>query len=251
MDCHDAQSLMHAYLDGELDASTILEYEQHLRTCPACAPRLAEQKVLQTAMKADGLYYKAPDHLRDRLRAALVQQRAVRSVRFPWRWVAAAAACLLLCVGLGFLVAQFRLMASKQERLTQEVASGHIRSLQVENQRLVDVRTSNKHEVKPWLSERLDFSPPVPDLADQGFSLVGGRLDYVDGRPIAVVVYQRRKHVISVFLWPNRANEETQPRRETRQGYHLIQWSGAGMNHWVVSDLNLTELNEFVQGLRD
>ncbi len=251
MDCHDAQTLMHAYLDGELDASTTLEYEQHLRTCPACAPRLAEQKVLQTAMKADALYYKAPEHLRDRLRSSLRHQRAPRFARFPLRWVAAAAACLILCVGLGFLVARFTGVTPNQERLAQEVASSHIRSLQVENKRLVDVRTSNRHEVKPWLSERLDFSPPVPDLANEGFPLVGGRLDYLDGRPVAAVVYQRRKHFINVFLWPAPANENTQPRRETRQGYHLIQWSGAGMNHWVVSDLNLDELNEFVQRLRD
>jgi anti-sigma factor RsiW len=153
--------------------------------------------------------------------------------------------------GLGFLAAQFTLAQSKQERLTQEVAASHIRSLQVDNQRLVDVPTSKRHEVKPWLSQRLDFSPPVPDLADQGFPLVGGRLDYVDDRPVAVVVYQRRKHVISVFLWPDRANADTQPRSETRQGYHLIRWSNGGMNYWVVSDLNPTELGEFVQGLRE
>ncbi len=113
MDCRDAQSLMHAYLDDELDASTTLEYEQHVRTCPTCAERSAEQKTIQTAMKADALYYKAPDHLRERLRSSLREQPAVRFVRFPWRRVAAAA-CLLLCVGLGFAVARVSLDQSKQ-----------------------------------------------------------------------------------------------------------------------------------------
>jgi anti-sigma factor RsiW len=250
MDCHNAQSFMHAYLDGELDASATLEYETHLRSCPACAQRIAEQKALQTAMKADAFYYKAPDHLRDRLRASLGRQPAVRIARFPWPWVAAAA-CLLLSVGLGFLVARFTLAASKQERLTQEVASSHIRSLQVDHGRLVDIRNSDRHEVKPWLSERLDFSPPVFDLADQGFPLFGGRLDYLDGRPVATLVYKRRLHVISVFLWPDPTNAETHPRRETRQGYHLIEWSKGGMNYWVVSDLDPKELNEVVQRLRE
>jgi anti-sigma factor (TIGR02949 family) len=250
MDCRVAQSLLHAYLDGELDASATVEYEQHVRTCPACAQRLAEQKAVQTAMKSDALYFKAPEHLRDRLRSSLGQQRKARFANVPWRWVAAAA-CLLFCVGLGFLTARFTLAASRQERMTQEVASSHIRSLQVENKRLVDIPNSDRHEVKPWLSERLDFSPPVLDLAKQGFPIVGGRLDYLDGRPVAAVVYQRRKHVINVFLWPDTANQDTQPRRETRQGYHLIEWQKGGMNHWVVSDLDPTELNEFVQGLRD
>jgi anti-sigma factor RsiW len=254
MNCHDALTAMHGYLDGELDLSATLGYEQHLRDCPACAKGLADQKVLQTAMKADGLYYQAPESLRERVRLALRGPGAdrgerIRMNRLPLRWLAAAA-CLVCGAGLGILVALFALSPSRQERLAQEVMSSHIRSLQVDRSRLVDVRSSDRHEVKPWLTDRLDFSPPVTDLAKQDFTLIGGRLDYVDGRPVATLVYHRRKHVINVFVWPDPANEDSPPRHETRQGFHLIHWSGAGMTYWVVSDLALAELEELAQKLK-
>ena len=102
MNCHDAQNVMHGYLDGELDPSVSLQFEQHVGECPACSKALAEQQGMQAAMKADSLYFKAPANLQDRLRASLKKQSGARPVRFPWRWVAAAA-CVAICVGLGFL----------------------------------------------------------------------------------------------------------------------------------------------------
>jgi anti-sigma factor (TIGR02949 family) len=248
MNCHDALAALHGYLDGELDLSATLEYEQHLRDCPACSKTLADQKTLRTAMKADALYYHAPENLRERVRLDLHGHGADFGARV--RWKLAAAACLVCGVGLGIVVTLFALSPSKQERLAQEVMSSHIRSLQVDRARLVDVRSSDRHEVKPWLTDKLDFSPPVTDLAKQRFDLIGGRLDYVDGRPVATLVYERRKHVINVFIWPDPAHEDSEPRHETRQGFHLIHWSGAGMTYWVVSDLTLTELQEFVQELK-
>jgi mycothiol system anti-sigma-R factor len=250
MNCHDAQASLHPYLDGELDLTTTVQVEQHVQACPACAAILAEQKGLQTAMKADALYYKAPENLRQRLRASIRATHGGRRLRIRWSW-AAAAACMLLCVGVGFLMAHWTLAASRAERLAQEVASSHIRSLQAEKKRLVDVESSDRHEVKPWLTDNLDFAPPTPDLAKHDFTLVGGRLDYLDGRPVATLVYQRRKHVISVFIWPDATNVDTPIRKETRQGFHLISWSRAGMNYWVVSDLDPTELNELAQRLRE
>jgi anti-sigma factor RsiW len=249
MNCHEAQSILHSYLDGELQAPATLQYEEHLRECQACSRMLAEQKVLQTGMKSDVLYYKAPESLRERLRMSLRQQSGARRRRFPWHWVAAAA-CLFLCVGVGFLLAQWVVAPSQYERLAQEVVSSHIRSLQVEKSRLVDVRSSDRHEVKPWFTDKLDFSPPVPELEKQGFALVGGRMDYVDGRPVAAVVYKRRQHFISVFLWPDPANNDMRLRRETRQGFQLVWWSRGGMAYWVVSDLNPGELDELIQELR-
>jgi anti-sigma factor RsiW len=147
---------------------------------------------------------------------------------------------LLTRVGLG---------PSREERLVQEVASSHIRSLQWKH--LVDVPSSDKHVVKPWFNGKLDFSPPVPVPSTEAFPLLGGRLDYLDGRPVAALVYKRREHVINVFLWPGPANADTPPRRETRQGYQLIHWSRAGMNCWVVSDLAPGELNELAERLRE
>jgi anti-sigma factor RsiW len=254
MNCQDAQTMMHGYLDGELDLSASLQYEQHVRDCPGCAKTLADQKVLHTAMKTDALYYKAPENLRERVRLAVRRPSAdpnqpARIRRLPLRWVAAAA-CLVCCAGVGFLVALFVLSPSKEERLAQEATSNHIRSLQVNRSRLVDIRSSDGHQVKPWFTDKLDYSPPVTDLEKQDFHLIGGRLDYLDGRPVAALVYQRRRHVINVFVWPDYANEDVTPRHEIRHGYHVIHWSSAGMKFCVVSDLALSELNELAQGLR-
>ena len=249
MNCHDAQSCLPGYLDGELDALTSIQYEQHVHECSACSNALAEQKALQSAMKADALYYKAPDNLRSRLHLALRPGRGRRFRSVAWRWLAVAA-CLLVSATLGSLLTQWLLAPSKQARLAEEIVACHIRSLQLDQVRLVDVKSSDRHEVKPWFDGKLDFSPRVIDLAQQGFPLRGGRLDYVDGRPIAVLVYQRRKHVINVFVWPDAAQPDTQPTMQTRQGYHLFVFTRAGMSFWVVSDLESNELAEMVQRLR-
>jgi anti-sigma factor RsiW len=246
MNCHGAQSVMHGYLDGELDPSVSLQYEQHAGECPACSQALADQQAMQTAMKADSLYFKAPANLRDRLRASVKKQSSAKSVRFSWRWVAAAA-CVVFCIGLGFFVAQFASTFSGHERLTYEVASAHIRSMQAKH--IVDVEGPDNHVVKPWFNGKLDFAPSVPNLEKEGFPLVGGRLDYLNGRPVAALVYKRREHVINLFVWPSAATESTDFQRETRQGYHLVQWSKTGMNFWLVSDLDPTELRELAERL--
>jgi len=248
MNCHDAQTMMHGYLDGELDSSVSLQYQKHVGDCPACSKALAEQQTIQAEMKADTLYFRAPGNFRNRLRASLKKQAGAGRVRFSWHWVAAAA-CVVFCIGLGFLLAQSFFAASVHDRLTLEVASAHIRSLQAEH--IVDKRSSDKHQVKPWFNGKLDFSPPTPDLEKEGFPLVGGRLDYLHGRPVAALVYKRREHFINLFVWPSSGNESEDIQRESRQGYHLIHWSRSGMNHWVVSDLNLTELNDLAQRLRE
>ncbi len=248
MNCHDAQSVMHGYLDSEHDPSVSLQYEQHVATCPACSKALAEQQAIQVEMKADLFYYKAPEDLRERLRLSLHKQSRSRLSRFSMRWMPVAAS-VVVCIGLGFLLARFTLDHSIQDRMTQEVASAHVRSLQADH--LVDVRSSDKHTVKPWFSGKLDFAPPIPDLAAEGFPLVGGRLDYLDGRSVAALVYRRRNHFINLFVWPDTGAEPQEPRQDTRQGYHLIHWSRAGMSFWVVSDLDPAELNELVQRLRE
>jgi anti-sigma factor RsiW len=239
---------MHAYLDGELQPPTILQYEEHVHQCAACSHTLAEQQQLQAGLKSDEMYYKAPETLRQRLTTSLRKPDSARRHHLAWRWLAPAA-CLALCVGAGFLLALMVLSPPQHDRLAQEVVAGHIRSLQVERSRLLDVRSSDRHEVKPWFADKLDFSPPVPDLMTKGYVLLGGRLDYVDGKTIAALVYQRRQHLISVFIWPDSGNGATQPRRETRQGFQVISWSRAGMNYWAVSDLNADELEQFAQAL--
>src|ERR1043165_2713595 len=248
MNCHDAQTVMHGYLDGELDPSANRQFEQHVGECPSCSKALAEQQTMRTGMKSDSLYFKAPTRLQDRLRASLQEKSNARPGRFPWRWVAVAA-CVAFCIGLGFLMAQFASTPSGHERLTYEVASAHIRSMQAKH--IVDVEGPDNHVVKPWFNGKLDFAPPAPNLEKEGFPLVGGRLDYLNGRPVAALVYKRREHLINLFVWPSAASGSSDFERELRQGYHLVHWSKTGMNYWLISDLDPTELSALAQRLRD
>ncbi|MBO0727073.1 MAG: anti-sigma factor, partial [Blastocatellia bacterium] len=133
--------------------------------------------------------------------------------------------------------------------LTQEVVSSHVRSLMASH--LTDVSSSDQHTVKPWFNGKLDFSPPVKDLTDRGFPLVGGRLDYLNNQPVAALVYRRQLHFINLFIWPSTSAGDVEERPEARQGYHLIHWTMAGMTYWAVSDLNAGELQEFVRILQN
>jgi anti-sigma factor RsiW len=185
--------------------------------------------------------------------AAKQEARSGRSSRFEFLrfesfgWLPAVAVLLVVTtIGALFVMNSFR--SSHQQLIASAVLAGHIRSLQPNH--LIDVPSSDRHTVKPWFQGRLDFSPPVPDLSELGWTLVGGRLDYLDGRPVAVIVYQRRMHNINVFLWPNRGSTDDAIRQEEAQGYQILHWDGAEMTYWVVSDLNKAELLEFARALR-
>jgi anti-sigma factor RsiW len=135
--------------------------------------------------------------------------------------------------------------SDQQQAVADEVVSAHIRSLQAGH--LMDVATSDQHTVKPWFNGRVDVAPPVIDLTAESFTLLGGRLDYIDNEPVAVVVYQRRKHVINLFVAQRLGMPESRPISETIQGYNARHWSQAGLDFWAVSDLASDELDEFVQ----
>jgi anti-sigma factor RsiW len=235
--------LLHAHADGELDVAHALEVEEHLRHCPACARASAEILELRAALRAGLPRFGAPEGLASRVRAAL--RRAEGRPR-PRRLLLALAASLLVVALGAFALA--RSLPSARDRLVQEVIDSHVRSQMASH--LLDVESSNRHRVKPWFQGKLDFSPPVEDLSDGGFALVGGRLDYVNGRPVAAVVYRRRQHVINLLVWPAPEGGESAPRSEARQGYHLVGWRGEGMEWWAVSDLNPGELAEFVRQAR-
>jgi anti-sigma factor RsiW len=234
VDCRDVQPLLHPYTDGELDLVRHLQIEHHLAECAACSDRQRGLRLLQDAIASAPLYHRAPDALRSRLAGPTRRRPSV---------VLVAAAVILLAVTT--LTAGFfgvRSM-SGESRLAEQVVASHVRSLQVEH--LTDVASSDRHTVKPWFQGKLDFSPPVQDLSVDGFPLIGGRLDYLDDRPVAALVYRRRGHVINLFVWPVRDDDEKPVRSIDRQGFHACHWQRSGMSYWVVSDLNARELEEF------
>src|SRR2546425_159398 len=240
-----------AYLDGELAAGDARELETHLAQCPECTRFRDRRLELRAAIVAGVPTFQAPAALRERVRAA-ARAAASPSTRSPRRftarnlWRPLALAASLAAVALGsWTLAQRR---AAGETLADDVLASHIRSLMPGH--LTDVLSSDQHTVKPWFNGRLDFSPPVYDFAGQGYPLLGGRLDYVDGRSVAVLAYGRRQHLINVFLWPATRGPSAAPQTRDRHGYHLLHWTTTDYAYWVVSDLGLPELQNFTQLMR-
>jgi len=247
VNCQEIQTLIHGYVDGELDLIKSLEIEQHLQECPACAQAVASFRTIGSAIQTSALYAQAPPHLAKRVQSAVrkASQPERRSrVRPSSRLAIAASLALMMAAGWG--LARLRLARPDDAFLTQELVAGHVRSQMLPSHRL-DVASSDAHTVKPWFEGKLDFAPPVKDLSGEGFPLVGGRLDYLHNRPVAALLYQRRKHSINLFIWPSSPGDEAATRTMTRQGFHLIHWTDSGMTIWAVSDLNEQELQEFVR----
>src|SRR5204863_1256690 len=238
------EAQLDAYLDGELAAVDARELEAHLAQCPECARFRDGRLELRAAITAHVPVFPAPDALRERVRAAVEAAARTRAPhRFTawgvWRPLALAASLAGVAVGSWRLALQ----RAAGETLADDVLASHIRSLMPGH--LTDVLSSDQHTVKPWFNGRLDFSPPVSDFAGRGYPLLGGRLDYLDGRPVAALVYGRRQHVINVYLWPGAGGANAGATR-TRQGYHVLHWTTRDYTYWVASDLGLAELQDFV-----
>ena len=245
MNCQDIQKLIHAHHDGELDVPSVLEVDRHLADCPACFQAARNLDALTSALSDEELRYRAPKELRQSIRAAIRADakagRDVVSARKLWPWYGLAAAALIV---FAFVLSLQILPARREEPLLTELTASHVRSLMANH--LSDVISDDRHTVKPWFDGKLDFAPPVKDLRDSGFPLIGGRLDYIAERPVAALVYGRQKHFINLFVWPATPNAPVmQPHAFERHGYHLIQWANSGMNFWAVSDLNEKELLDF------
>ncbi len=244
MNCQQIRLLIQPYADGELDAARVLEVEQHLHDCPACAREWSNLQSLTKAMQHESLFFSAPEELRRALKTELYSGVETQPSQAFWSWnwlTTAATGVAAVCLALLLAVTLTRPTARQQ--LGQEIVSSHIRSLMANHE--FDVVSSDQHTVKPWFDGKLDFSPPVTDLVAQGFPLTGGRLDYVGNRAAAALIFQRHKHVINLFIWPAQASDSKPAVVGSRQGYHLIHWSEAGMTFWAVSDVNEQELMDF------
>jgi anti-sigma factor RsiW len=249
VDCDEAQGLLHGYVDDELDVVSSRALTQHLQACPACTQAYENQRALRTALRTSALYCTPPPSLLKQVRATV--RRASRTDTRPMRWtwgglsVAVAMAFVVLLVGSGGLIHR---RSPIDEHVLQDVMAGHVRSLMVNH--LTDVLSADQHTVKPWFEGHVDFAPPVPDLTAQGFPLIGGRLDYLDDRPVAALVYKRQQHVINLFVWPAPSGAARPESAVTRHGYNLVQWTSAGITYWAISTLNAPEMEAFAHGVQ-
>ncbi|MGO9602510.1 MAG: anti-sigma factor family protein [Candidatus Binataceae bacterium] len=250
MTCEDARQLLDAHVDRELDAATDREVARHLSECDRCAREVETIRALKTALGTETQYQRAPEALRRRIGESLGRQAEVADrprVREYGRarWlpqilnIVVPAAVAAIVVALVVIPRSFR--GDEVDFLLREVVAAHVRSTQASH--LTDVASTDRHTVKPWFAGKIDFSPPVADFAVQGFKLVGGRVDYLDDRTVAALVYQHGAHVVNVFIWPTDESERA-PVMTTRSGYNIDRFIHAGMNYSIVSDMSADEMQK-------
>jgi anti-sigma factor (TIGR02949 family) len=227
--CGEYASLLHGLFDGELDAEHASRVEAHMASCPACAEEYDKLAALRASIRGANVRRLAPDALRRRVRSSIAPSRLLPQ-RAAWPIVMALAACLVIAV------------LPRQPDIAQDVASNHAHAVTANH--LMDVESPDHATVKPWLEARLDFSPPLYDLAAQGYPLAGGRVEDVEGRKVAAVVYRHDNHFINLYIWPE-GQHETPAEALTRNGLNVLHWTKHGMTCWAVSDLNSAEMRRF------
>jgi anti-sigma factor RsiW len=249
MTCEETGILLHALIDGELDARHAQDVESHVATCARCAAQMRDYRAMRQGLAAPELRYRAPAALRAHIDAALPSPRAVTgaSRRSLLKGFALGSA---VSAALAASLVVFVIRHDADQRILGAVVSAHLRSLQGDH--LIDVQSTDQHTVKPWFNGKLDVAPPVIDLTAQGFTLIGGRLDYLEGSPSAAIVYKRRDHVINLFVAPARTQISARARGiaggaaiETVQGFNVWSWASSDLHYWAVSDLNAEELHDF------
>jgi anti-sigma factor RsiW len=272
MDCSQTRSLLHGYIDKELDLAGFIAVDQHLQSCIACKKIYDQQSALRSAVRQHTSYYAAPAALGDRIRAKIGSPAAHAPAKADKRrpqwfqlgqWLQPGTAAAAVggkdrphWLQLGTAVAATAAvtwMAALQlnnplrdEAISEQVIAGYARSVLTSH--VTDVATSDQHTVKPWLSGKLDFSPSVTDLTTAGFPLVGGRLDYLDNRPVAALVYSHRQHLINLFVWPYAKSAKPAAMQTlSKHGYNLLHWTDAGMTYWAISDVDPADLKTFAE----
>ena len=248
MNHDEVAKLLGPYQDGELDLATCLKLEEHLAGCPSCQKKLGGEKELVDLVRTETPRFQPSPFLKTRIQAALREQQASPEAVRSWNPVSLAWAYSGLAVGVLCILGIGVFWTQNIPALDQEAVADHVRSLQVNH--LMDVASTDQHTVKPWFAGKLDYSPQVVDLGSSGYPLIGGRLDVLDHRNVAAIIYQRRKHYINLFIWPS-DTESLHGRLYNQNGYHAIGWTKSGMNYLAVSELGEKELREFVQMIQD
>ena len=242
MKCDFADSHLQGYFDGELGAPSAAEFERHLQHCVHCAVELVDLDMLSGQLQLAQLYEAAPASLRIRIRADLRPVVPTAAVRQPllWRWLAAAAAVLLLAIA-GWRVSPMLRTDDYQAEVAAEIVDAHVRSLQPGH--VTGIASSDEYAVKAWFDGKVKFAFPVRGFANEGFPLQGGRVDMVEGRPVVALVYSHGEHPVNVFMWPTR-EQDTSPRAGSRQGYQWIDWRKGKMEFCAVSEASNSDLQQ-------
>jgi anti-sigma factor RsiW len=250
MNCQECYGYIDAYIDNELDIASTILVKQHLRACFGCQQLLETRKAVGALLDNPQVRFEVPDSLFGRIQSALpvsryeVKQRSSGRFVIPWFTIPfALAATIAVIFGLIFLNQGGVFDRSPGNALAQDVISSHVRSLLATH--LLDVPSTDQHTVKPWFDGKLKFSPPVYDFTERGFPLTGGRLDYLNGREVAALVYRRRLHVINLFIWPAESGRNTEAETFAKDGYHVSHWARDGFEFWAVSDVNAEDLRAF------
>ena len=246
MTCDELHPLLHGYVDGELELSRHLDVERHLGECPACARDCKRLEVLRAALRGRSFRFAAPPGLERHIERALRRQDAGGRGRVLRPLLVAVAAAVVVAAVWGAVV--FWPARPAEDRVAREVVASHVRSLMADH--LTDFPSSNQHKVKPWFLGKVDVAPEVADLSKRGFTLAGGRLDYIDDHPAAALVYHRDQHVVNLLVWSSPGTADSDPQELSRQGYQMLWWRQGGRTFWAVSDLNADDLRAFVELVR-
>ncbi|MBB3611209.1 anti-sigma factor [Rhizobium sp. BK602] len=244
-------NLLHGFIDGELDAANAARFEAHLTTCRECADEMENALMVKRLSAREGVKWQAPEAVHARVQAALSLEQAIMTrtmtathpTESSWQRLWQFVRKWSFAPSLAVLTASLMLVLNvspQSQTIEEQLLASHVRSMLADH--LTDVLTSDQHTVKPWFNGKIDFSPPVVDMAAQGFPLVGGRVDYLDGRVVAALIYRRHGHVINLFIWPGAPGAHGSAEKD---GYNLVEWHADGLVFWAISDVIASDLSAF------
>lgn len=244
MDCNICESQIESYIDSELTLSDKRDFDDHIGDCSHCSSKLKSAHAIQNLTQSAS-YKNTPPALKLNIQNKLrdyTGEEEKKSNIINWFGIITGSA--LTGALATWVMLTFVLVSPMQMQVANEVVASHVRSLMVDH--VIDIKTDDRHTVKPWFNGKVDFSPTVKDLKDSGFELLGGRLDYLQEKNTSVVIYKRREHIINTFISKSENSSVTTFAGDMSfKGYNLIHWSSNGLDYWVVSDLNMTELKLF------